>query len=182
MSMTVIFSDFGDTDTQVLTALWKDAPEVNLVHITRNTRSVANKVKSALVAEKDTLLICGHGSPGGLLSPNYCIVLGEDDVRYIRARRVIGIWCHAAQFAERVGLKGFFSSMFISNINEAFREKCYRSSPETITREEILFCERVNRLMLDDIPQERWVNTLCSQADLRIDVVKFNYNGLRYFS
>lgn len=183
MSMTIIFSDFGDTDTQVLVNLWKNVPDVNLIHVTRNSRNVKDKIFQALVSEKDTLLFCGHGTSGGLLSPTWGdLLLNEDNVRYIKAKRVIGIWCHAAQFAESVGLKGFFSSMFISNTHEARLEGCTKSSAATITNQEILFCNRVNQLILKDVPQEQWVQILHSQADKTIDVVKFNYDGLRYFA
>lgn len=182
MSMTVIFSDFGDTDTQVLAHLWENIPDINLVHITRNTRNAYNKIKQALAVEKDTLLLCGHGTPGGLMSPSWDILVGENELRYIRAKRVIGIWCYAAQFAESIGLKGFFSSMFVSNESEAKLVSCLNSSAEVITREEILFCDRVNKLLLENIPLEKWRGLLLDQADMSIDVVKFNYNGLKFFS
>lgn len=181
MSMTVIFSDFGDTDTQVLVSLWKDIPDVNLVHITRNSRNVKDKITKALVSEKDTLLFCGHGTSSGLLSPTWGdLILNEDNVRYIKAKRVIGIWCHAAQFAELVNLKGFFSSMFISNTREALMENCTKSSAETITQQEILFCNRVNELIRNDVPMDQWLDILHTQADKTIDVVRFNYNGLKF--
>lgn len=183
MSITVIFSDFGDTDTKVLAALWENIPDVKLLHITKNSRDVKRKMIQAMVREKDTILFCGHGTSGGLLSPTWGeLLLSEDNVRHIVARRVIGIWCHGAQFAESVGLKGFFSSMFVSNIREAYMEGCTKSSPETITEQEVLFCKRVNKLLLDDVPMDQWLETLHSQADKSIDVVKFNYDGLRFFS
>lgn len=182
MSITVIYSDFGDTDTQVLATLWENAPEVNLVHITRNTRDVQNKIKKAMVAEKDTLLLCGHGTPGGLLAPTWEVLVGEHNIHYIKAKRVIGVWCYAAQFAESVGLKGFFTSMFVSNPTEAKLAKCFNSNAEVITQQEILFCQRMNQLILGNTPMTQWRESLCVQADMSIDVVKFNYGGLRCFS
>lgn len=183
MSMTVIFSDFGDTDTQVLTNLWKNVPDVKVVHITRNSRNIKDKITKALVSEKDTVLFCGHGTSGGLLSPTWGdFLLSEDNVRHIKANKVIGIWCHAAQFAESINLKGFFSSMFISNPHEALMEGCTKSSSATITNQEILFCNRVNQLILKGVPMDQWLHNLHSQADKSIDVVKFNYDGLRFFN
>lgn len=181
MSITVIYSDFGDTDTQVLATLWENAPDVNLVHITRNTRDVQNEIKKAMVAEKDTLLLCGHGTSSGLLAPTWEVLVGEHNIHYIKAKRVIGIWCYAAQFAESVDLKGFFSSMFISNPGEARLARCFKSSAEVITQQEILFCNRVNQLILEETPISQWINLLYAQADMTIDVVKFNYGGLRYY-
>lgn len=180
--MTVIYSDFGDTDTQVLAILWEKVPDVNLVHITRNTRDEQRKVQEALASETDTLLLCGHGTPDGLLSPSLSVLVGAHNVRSIKARRVIGVWCDAAQFAEKVGLKGFFSSMFISNPIEACLCGCFESSAEVITQQEMLFCKRVNRLILAGISINRWVDLLRTMADKSIDIVEFNYNGLRFFS
>lgn len=181
MSITVIYSDFGDTDTQVLTTLWENVPDVNLVRITRTTRDVKNKIKRALACEKDTLLLCGHGTSGGLLSPTWEVLVGEHNIRYVRAKRVIGVWCYAAQFAESVGLNGFFTSMFISNPAEAQLARCFRSDAEVITQQEILFCQRMNQLILGNTPTSQWINLLYAQADMTIDVVKYNYGGLRYY-
>lgn len=182
MSITVVYSDFGDTDIQVHTALWKNVPDVNLLHITRNTRDVKNKIKKALIYEKDTLLLCGHGTPGGLQSPTRDFIVGEHNTRYVRAKRVIGVWNYAAQFAESVGLKGFFTSMFVSNPAEAQLARCFQSSAEVITLQKNLFCERVNQLILDGTPTSQWINLLNAQADMTIDVVKYNYGGLRNFT
>lgn len=181
MSMTIIFSDFGDTDTQVLKALWENIENAKILHITRDTKNAESLVNAAIASEKGTLLFCGHGLPTGLLSPNWGLLLDKENAGLICAKRVIGIWCHAAQFAESVGLKGFFSSMFISNINEAFAQRCYDSTPSTITREEILFCQRVNALIRENTPTEKWCEILMGQADMNIDVVNFNYSGLKYF-
>lgn len=181
MSTTVIFSDFGDIDTQVLTHLWENVPDVKLVHITRYTEGAQELVNEAIAKESDTLLFCGHGLPSGLLSPGWGTLLDEGNYRLVHAKRVIGIWCHAAQFAASIGLKGFFSSMFISNTMEAAHNGCYSTNQDKITQEEILFCQRVNQLILDGTPTDQWVKQLKSQADMTNEVVKFNYNGLRYF-
>lgn len=182
MSTTVIFSDFGDTDTQVLTNLWEGIDDVKLVHITRDTRDAESMVNKAIAAEHDTLLFCGHGLATGLLSPKWETLLNCENAHMVHAKRVIGIWCYAAQFAENVGLKGFFSSMFISNIDEAHMVRCYDSTPSTITREEILFCNRVNTLIRNNTPIEQWRGELLAKADMSIDIVNFNYSGLRHFA
>lgn len=85
------------------------------------------------------------------------------------------------QFAQSVGMKGFFSSMFFSNESEAIFNDCFRTNAETITQEETLFCQRVNQLIQKNTPMGQWVEALRSQANLTQEVVKFNYDGLRYF-
>ena len=184
-SATVIFSNMGDTDTLVLRNIWKDIPNVNVVEVNSHNGPARKKVDTALLAEKDTLILCGHGFPSGLMSPQSHgdpLIVSDRNVRFIRAKHVIGIWCHAASFARSVGLKGFFSSMFISNTTEAAINNCYKSDGETITREEVLFAQRLGKLIASDTPMEEWKQKLVEQADMSIDVVKFNYNGLRYFN
>lgn len=182
-SCTVIFSNMGDTDTLVLKHIWEGLPNVKVVEVNNHNGPWAKKVDSAILAEKDTLILCGHGYPSGLLSPQMHgeqFLVSERNVRYIKAKRVIGIWCYASSFARSVNLNGFFSSMFISNPIEAHINDCTRSDAATITREEILFGQRLNQLIASDIPMGEWKDKLIEQADMNIDIVKFNYKGLTY--
>ena len=98
----------------------------------------------------------------------------------IRARRVVGVWCYAASFAESAGLRGFFTGMFVSNPMEAAIVGCPgRDSAATITEQEVLFCRRVNELLRADVPLEDWIPRLNAQADRSIGVVRYNYDRLR---
>ncbi len=180
---TVIFSNMGDTDTLVLKNIWEGIPNVNVVEINDHNGSFKRKVDTAMLAEKDTLILCGHGFPSGLMSPQFYgdrLVVSERNSRFIKAKRVIGIWCHASAFARSEGLHGFFSSMFISNKNEALMHNCTKSDGTIITREEVLFAKRLNELIKSDIPMSEWKCRLIEQANMNIDVTRFNYNGLTY--
>lgn len=182
-SITVIFSNMGDTDTLVLRNIWEDLPNVRVVEVNSHNGPARKKVDEAILAEKGTLIMCGHGFPSGLMSPQArgdSLLVSERNARYIKAERVIGIWCHASAFAQSVGLKGFFSSMFISNRNEAVMNNCYRSDAAIITREEILFAQRLNKLIASDVPMSEWKQKLIEQADMNIDVTRFNYKGLTH--
>lgn len=182
-SVTVVFSNMGDTDTLVLKHIWEGLLNVKVIEVNGHNGPWAKKVDSAILAEKDTLILCGHGYPSGLLSPQSHgepLIVSERNVRYIKAKRVIGIWCHASSFAQSMNLKGFFSSMFISNPVEALVNNCPKSSGEIITREEILFGKRLNKLIASDTPMSEWKDKLIDQADMSIDVVRFNYKGLTY--
>lgn len=181
---TVIYSNMGDIDTQVLTHIWEGLPNTNVIEVSNSSGPSSKKVDAGLRAEKDTLILCGHGFPSGLLSPlpyGEPLLVSSRNVHYIHAKRVIGIWCYASSFAKNEQLAGFFSSMFISNPNEAKLNGCYASSAETITREEILFAKRLNALISNDIPMQEWKQNLLEQANKSIDIVRFNYNGLSYF-
>lgn len=184
MSTTVIFSNMGDTDTAVLKYIWKGLPNCKVVEVNRNTVNALELVNDAISKEHDTLIFAGHGTPSGLLNPSWkggYYLISKSNYQLIKCSRVIGIWCHAREFAESVGLRGFFSSMFISNSGEARMNGYYKTTDKTITEQEILFCIRLHELLVNYVPMKQWVKTLNEQADKSIDIVKFNYDGLRYY-
>lgn len=182
---TVIFSNAGDTDTAVLRFIWKGIPNVKLVEITKDTVNAKEKVEQAIEAEHDTLICCGHGSQMGLFDPSgtgYTFLVNRQNYKKIKVNRFIGIWCHASEYGESVHLKGFYSSMFISNKKEAGMNSCYQASAKAITDQEVLFCLRLNELISNYIPMKKWVSMLNEAGDKTIDVVKFNYDGLKYLT
>lgn len=182
---TVIFSNAGDTDTAVLKFIWRGLPNVKLVEVNKQTANAKEIVEQAIEAEHDTLICCGHGSQMGLYNPagtGYSFLVNRQNYKKIKVNRFIGVWCHASEFGEAVHLKGFYSSMFISNKREAEMNHCYQASDKCITEQEILFALRLNELIMKYIPMKKWVGLLNDAADKAIDVVKFNYDGLKYLT
>lgn len=182
---TVIFSNAGDTDTAVLRFIWKGIPNVKVVEVNKNTVNAKATVEQAIEAEHDTLICCGHGSQMGLFDPSgtgYSFLINRQNYKKIKVNRFIGVWCHASEYGEAVHLKGFYSSMFISNKKEAEMNHCYQASDKAITDQEILFCLRLNELIVNYIPMKKWVDMLNNAGDKTIDVVKFNYDGLKYLT
>ena len=181
---TVIFSNMGDTDTAVLRYIWMGMPKVKVVEITRDTVNSKQLVNEAIEQEHDTLIMCGHGTPSGLLNPGFkggAYLIDQSNYRKIKCNRIIAVWCHAKDFAETYGVKGFWSSMFISNSGEASMNGIKSVSGKSITEQEILFCIRLNELIKNYIPMKTWIDKLKAQADYDNEVVKFNYDGLRYY-
>lgn len=181
---TVIFSNMGDTDTAVLKYIWMGMPKVKVVEITRDTVNPKALVNEAIANEHDTLIMCGHGTPGGLMNPGFkgcAYLVDRSNYQMIKCNRVIAVWCHAKDFAETYGIKGFWSSMFISNKGEASANGIYNVSGKSITEQEILFCTRLNELIKNYVPMKTWIDKLKEQADYTNAVVKFNYDGLRYY-
>ena len=131
----------------------------------------------------ETLLDMGHGTGWGLLNANLSgyVLNGFDADELLHNRQVIGIWCHASDYAESYNVHGFFTSMFISNESEANYYNYNSHTNEDIFNEVTLFSKRVNKLLKDKTPLNEWVEHLRSQADYSKDYVAFNYNGLRYY-
>ena len=67
MSTTVIFSDLGDVDCSTLPDLWKGIGDAKVLQLTRTSEYTKDDIRDAIASEDDTLIICGHGTPMGLL-------------------------------------------------------------------------------------------------------------------
>ena len=67
MSTTVIFSDLGDVDCSTLPNLWEGIPDAKVLRLTRTSPYTLDDIREAIASEDDTLIMCGHGTPAGLL-------------------------------------------------------------------------------------------------------------------
>lgn len=187
--MTVIYANHGDTDTSLLPLIWEGFNDANVVELQANLiyrvdRDYETRVNEAIAAEDDTLIICGHGTEYGLLHPDIWrgeYLIHENNYQLIHARNVICVWCHASEFAERVGMNGFFTSMFISNINEAQVYNFYDTSSRAIIDSNIRFYRNINSLLTQHTPLNEWVEHLTANSVPEDSVEAYNNNGLRYF-
>lgn len=181
--ITIIYSNAGDTDCQRLTGLWKNIPKekITLVAINRGDTDWEETVNNAISAETDTLVMCGHGTSYGLLYPDLVkgeYIIHENNYHLIHAKRVICIWCYASSFGDKFHMPGFYTSMYISNINEAYDNGCYHSTEEDIVRSDTIFISKVRYLIVNDIPLSEWVMRLSATADFDDEIDQFNYSGL----
>ena len=99
----------------------------------------------------------------------------------IHAERVIAVWCHASEYAERHKLYGFWSSMFISNSGEARFCGIYDVPQQTIVDETVKFWRDANSLLKNNVPLDQWIDHLMEMGNLNYKTTKFNYDGLRYY-
>lgn len=187
--MTIIFSNFGDRDCSDLPPIWQDLPDVKVVEITRDSIWYGKEddwhteVDKAIADEKDFILFCGHGTPSGLLAPNWSdMVLDEHNLNLVKAKNIVGIWCNASSFAFNYKVKGFFSSMFVSNLNEAVMVGIRKASADRIAQNVRRFSYRVNKLIKDGVPVADWQIILGSMTDLDDEVEVYNYQGLKSFT
>ena len=168
--MTIIFSKRDDT--LFLRNIWKGLDNIKVVEV--ESSDDYEEVEKSLLVEKDIVIFCGHGSSNGLLYPNFeGEIIHQDNLELYKDKTIIGIWCYALKY----NLHGFFSSMFISDVDEAYDNNCYNQL-ENIDKENILFSKRLNRLLKNKININQWSELLEEEADYGIDFVKFNYDGL----
>jgi hypothetical protein len=113
-----------DSSTNFLIPIYmnlKSFPDYNDVTIIRggmNKDEVDEQIK-----QHNRILMMGHGSPGGLFSvgqfESQGFIINHTTVPLLQDKECIFIWCNADLFVEANGLKGLYSGMFISEVNEA---------------------------------------------------------------
>ena len=136
-----------------------------------------------LERDDDPLVMClGHGTTNGLFTANWLgYVVDRDVIDLLKDRKMVGIWCYASSFAERYGLHGYFTSMFVSNWDEAYSFGFADNTNDDILNEAKLFSEKINTMLKEGIPMEQWVDSLQAGCHKEKDFVKYNYEGMRYF-
>lgn len=133
----------------------------------------------------ETIMFLGHGDgSGGLYTEdlkNYIIT--PSILPLLKTRAVIGLWCFAAEYADRNGLHGFFTSMFISEPREyefIFLREEEKSAVE-LRELNIKFSQRINKLLEEEIELEFWPGELQSYIHPSSDIVeRYNYETLCY--
>ena len=145
----------------------------------RDRRAIMNAIRN----DDGLVILLGHGTPRGLLDPTfYDYIIESCDVDLLRQRTIIAIWCYASEFADRYGLHGFFTSMFISNINEAIEHQVdHLATPENIAAEQELFCRTLNCFIRAELPMDEWVENLQGMCNRELPFVKYNYEALSYY-
>ena len=129
----------------------------------------------------EDVMMLGHGSTSGLFSHDWKgYVIDASNVELLKGRNCIGIWCWAKEFGRRFGLKGYFTSMFISNSSEA---RCYgyKAADKEVFDEVAVFADAVHELVEEGVPYYEWVNCLKRMAHVEKDFVNYNYSAMEYF-
>jgi hypothetical protein len=181
--MTIIYSNAQDNDCLVLQRIWRNIPNVNLIEITPQTENFEDVVDNAISNENDMLLFLGHGTTNGLLFPRFDrgeYILHENNVNLIQAHRVVCFWCYASSFCITHNLHSFSTSMFISNVNEAYDNGYYDYNQSEINSNNIRFYDEINYLIINNIPLDEWIMYLGIHMDIENEIDVFNRKDLCY--
>ena len=151
----------------------------NLILLYNPTKEQVNKTLEE--NPNEDVMMLGHGSPSGLFSHDWRgNVIDYSNAHLLKGRNCVGIWCWAKKFAKNYGLKGYFTSMFISNEGEA-RSFGYNATNDEVFAEVEFFAKSINTLIKDGCPYEEWVGKLQAIADMTKPFVKYNYDAMEYF-
>lgn len=166
MKTLVIHPDDRSTDFLKKIYEGKDYTVVTDHEILRSRKKVTNLIK-----DHDRIMMMGHGYPGGLFFT--CITASM--VYLLREKECVCIWCHANQFVEKYGLKGFYTGMFLSEVGEAYYYDI-KATQEQINYSNNLFSTELNKVIDDDN-----VHHLIKEAYSGDDpVIQYNNTRLYY--
>jgi hypothetical protein len=112
-----------DDSTLFLTKVYENLDDVTLVMGDVNRGEIRDMITS-----HDQIMMMGHGTPNGLLSSGQFIdesyfgfIIDDSCVNLLAEKdNSVFIWCNADKFVERNRLKGFYTGMFISEVDEAY--------------------------------------------------------------
>lgn len=179
---TIIYGNMGDEDCKCLQTIWEGIDNVKVIEIRYASDVTREEINAAIAAEEELLICCGHGSSHGLFGLNKSLssafAFGEEQIELVKAKNFFGMWCHASDFAKYTGVKGFFTSMFISNPGEAACNGINGTTQEYVNEATIRFCKKVNELIRSGKDVELWKDELMPVMDKNNPVDVFNYNGL----
>ena len=162
-------------DSQKDTAFLKDCYKGidNIILLYNPTKDEVNKTLQDN-PDEDVMML-GHGSPSGLFSCDWRgNVIDAANAHLLKGSNCIGIWCWAKKFAKAYGLKGYFTSMFISNGGEAKSFGFPNATEKEVFDEVEFFAKAVNTLIKGNVPYEEWEEDMLHTAYITLF-------GLYYF-
>ena len=103
------------------------------------TKNVSKSYLKREIKNHDRIIFLGHGTELGLLDiNNKRYVIDSTFVYLLKKKKCIYVWCNADKFINKYGLKGFYTGMIISEINEAV-DNCIMTNSQQLQVSNILF-------------------------------------------
>ena len=115
----------------------------------------------------------------GLFHPDFSkgYLVHQNNVNLIHAKKVICIWCHASDFCKAHNLKCLCSSMFITNVGEAYYLGM-RSTQEHINTTVKAFYKELNECVRDKRTLAETYEYLAEHIDTENEIDNYNRNGV----
>jgi len=141
----------SDKSTSFLDIIYKDLPNKTVV-----TGGIDKMKLINLIEEHDRIMMMGHGTPYGLMSIgqfglNTPYIIDYEVVPYLKDKKdSVFIWCNADKFVNFFDLKGFYSGMFISEVEEAAYCGLPGTSQEIVDESNYGFCEMISKYIKYD--------------------------------
>ena len=135
-----------DSSTSFLNIVYESIPDKTVV-----TGGMSKRELCKLIEEHDRVMMMGHGSPMGLFSVgNFSnsngFIIDYSVVPLLREKEdSVFIWCNADRFVNKYDLKGFYSGMFISEVDEATYCGVFGINQELVDESNYGFCNIITK-------------------------------------
>lgn len=115
------------------------------------TGGIEKRELDQLIKRYGRILILGHGSPYGLFSvgrfpKSWGYIIDDVSAMYLRGRKqTMCIWCNADEYVWKNKLRGLYTGMFISEMDEAGQCGLVNVNQEMIDESNNLFSKVIGR-------------------------------------
>jgi len=172
-----------DQTTDFLKPVYENVPLKTVI-----TGGVTREELGVLIESHDRIMMMGHGSPAGLLAvgqfPGAGLFIVDHRLMAVleKKKNSIFIWCNADHFVEYYELDGFYSGMFVSEVQEATMMGLTDISQVLIDQSNDWFSLAAGRHINEPNPE-----TICEKVKREYSVLattnpvaEFNHNRLFY--
>ena len=137
---------------------------------------------------QERIMLLGHGSDKGLFYREDDtkdefdkIIVGHPHSFHLRKHggNLIGIWCHADEFARAEGLHGLFSGMIISEVQEAVEYGVVTTQEEIFASNNVMF-SKLRKMLDEHTPLHEIPLKLKTLDDEHTQLSEFNYGNFYY--
>ena len=77
-------------------------------------------------------------------------MIGSEYVYLLREKQCVGIWCMADVFFNKYKLKGFYTGMIISEMEEAYMYCIHQASPKDVNESNTLFTNAITNSIMSE--------------------------------
>ena len=146
-----------DRTTEMLSILYEGL-EAKLIESDCSNKEMGHLLRHTSPSKR--IMLLGHGSDKGLFYRDDDtkdefdkIIVGHPHAFHLRnhGSNIIGIWCHAVEFAKKEGLHGLFSGMIISEMSEA-EKYGVTTDKESMDRTNRIMFTQLRRLLDNGTP------------------------------
>jgi len=178
---SLCFSDYLTSDTLILHPMDHTTDFLSAVYEGKKWDVIKDsiiepEVLKELIELHDRIICLGHGSPSGLFG-RFGYLIHDGLASLLKDKLLVTVWCHADQFINRHRLKGFYSGMFISELEEAWMYGIYNTDERAIAESNNLFSSALGKYIDSDNILE---NVKREYRDENDPVITFNHNRLYY--
>lgn len=143
-----------DSTTDFLSEIYSDK-DWTVINENPSTKKLKELIKS-----HDRIVMLGHGTERGLIGFKR-LVINSGLVYLLREKICVCVWCNADIFVNKYGLKGFYTGMIISEVEESWTYSI-KSDYDEIVKSNLLFSQAIKESI---------------DSDNIVDNIKKTYNG-----